>query len=107
MTKKRRSQEVSAEREREYCHLPEQWFALSFITYLLISLGVLEHKCVNGSRGVSAVGKVTVGTFHGILPQVANIDNRTATVLICKCLLLCNNIPIATHTCNSTAPFFL
>jgi hypothetical protein len=47
--------------------------------------------------------KTLVGAFHGILPQVANIDNRSATVLICKCPLLCNNIPIATHTRNSTA----
>jgi hypothetical protein len=38
----------------------------------------------------------TVGAFHGILPHTANIDNRSATVLICKCPLLCNSIPIAT-----------
>jgi hypothetical protein len=48
-----------------------------------------------------------VGASHGILPHVANIDNRSATVLICKCSLLCNNIPIATHTRNSTAPSLL
>jgi hypothetical protein len=48
-----------------------------------------------------------VGPFHGILPHVANIDNRSATVLICKCSLLRNNIPIATHTRNSTAPSLL
>jgi hypothetical protein len=48
-----------------------------------------------------------VGASHGILPHVANIDNRSATVLICKCSLLCNNILIATHTRNSTAPSLL
>jgi hypothetical protein len=40
-------------------------------------------------------------------PHVANIDNLSATVLIFKCSLLCNNIPIATHTRNSTAPSLL
>jgi hypothetical protein len=48
-----------------------------------------------------------MGASHGILPHVANIDNRSATVLICKCSLLCNNIAIATHTGNSTAPSLL
>jgi hypothetical protein len=48
-----------------------------------------------------------VEAFHGILPHVANIDNRSATVLIYKCSLLCNNISIATHTRNSTAPSLL
>jgi hypothetical protein len=43
----------------------------------------------------------------GVLPLVANIDNRSATVLICKCSLLSNNIPIGTHTRNSTAPSLL
>jgi hypothetical protein len=43
----------------------------------------------------------------GILPHVANSDNRSATVLVCKCSLLCNKIPIATHTRNSTAPSLL
>jgi hypothetical protein len=41
-----------------------------------------------------------VGASNGILPHIANIDNRSATVLICKCSLLCNNIPIATNTCR-------
>jgi hypothetical protein len=50
---------------------------------------------------------VTVGAFHGILPHVANVDNQSATVLIYECSLLCNNIPIATHTRNSTAPSLL
>jgi hypothetical protein len=48
-----------------------------------------------------------VGTSHGILPHVANNDNRSARVLICKCSLLCHNIPTATHTRNSTAPSLL
>jgi hypothetical protein len=52
-------------------------------------------------------GGADVGASHGILPHVANIDNRSATVLVCKCSLLCNNIPIATHTRNSTAPSLL
>jgi hypothetical protein len=51
--------------------------------------------------------KGSVGAFHGILPQVANIDDRFATVLICRCSLLCNNISIATHTHDSTAPSLL
>jgi hypothetical protein len=67
MTKRRRSHEVSG--ERAYYHPPKQWFALSFITYLLISLGLLEHKyqvsCVNGSHGVSAVGKVILAMEQG------------------------------------------
>jgi hypothetical protein len=48
-----------------------------------------------------------VGAFHGILPHVTNIDNRPSTTLIRKCSLLYNNIPIATHTRNSTAPSLL
>jgi hypothetical protein len=48
-----------------------------------------------------------VGAFHGILPHVVNIDDRSATVLLCKCSLLCNSIPIATHTRNSTVPSLL
>jgi hypothetical protein len=40
-------------------------------------------------------------------PAVPNINKRSATVLICKGSLLCNNITIATHTCNSTAPSLL
>jgi hypothetical protein len=47
------------------------------------------------------------GASHRILPHVENIDNRSTTVLICKCSLLCNNIPIATLTRNSTAPSLL
>jgi hypothetical protein len=48
-----------------------------------------------------------VGSSHRILPHVANIDNRPATVLIYKCSLLYNNIRIATHTRNSTTPSLL
>jgi hypothetical protein len=41
--------------------------------------------------------KVTTVSFKGC----------DATVLICMCSLLCNNIPIAAHTRNSTVPSLL
>jgi hypothetical protein len=56
---------------------------------------------------VSEERVTSVRAFYGILPHAANIDNRSATVLFCKCPLLCNNIPTETHTRNSTAPSFL
>jgi hypothetical protein len=34
-----------------------------------------------------------VGASHGILPHVANIDNRSAAVLLCKSSLLCTTFP--------------
>jgi hypothetical protein len=34
-----------------------------------------------------------VGASHGIVPHVVNIDNRSATVLICKRPLLCKTFP--------------
>jgi hypothetical protein len=59
-----------------------------------------KHQSPRGGWG-------DVGASHGILPHVAKICNRFATVLICKCSFLCNNIPIAMHTRNSTAPSLL
>jgi hypothetical protein len=75
-------------------------------------LNVENNKILLVSRR-NDFGKIVLGernfcgTSHGILSHVANIDNRSATGLIYKCSLLCNNIPIATHTRNSTVPSLL
>jgi hypothetical protein len=70
--------------------------------------------CIRTEKGSNASSRKgwntsleVVGACHEILPHVVNIDNRSATILICKCSLLCNNIPIATHKRNSTAPSLL
>jgi hypothetical protein len=33
-----------------------------------------------------------VGAFRGTLPHIASIDNRSATVLTCKCSFLCYTV---------------
>jgi hypothetical protein len=48
--------------------------------------------------------KSTCGSLPWNPPTCCELDNRSATLLICKCSLLCNNIPIATRTRYSTAP---
>jgi hypothetical protein len=82
---------------------------LSFLLPILVSMSSVPVFFLTVTAHILMLNASIpdVGAFHGILPHVANIDNRSAMVLICKCSLLCNNIPIATHTRNSTAPSLL